>query len=139
MRDDQQGRPGDTVRAAWEAYRGECFIRPGPAPAWVWAAAHDFDFHLAALHLLDEPSARVDVGTVAIALTVFGEHHIVPIVRLTPLSMEHLQPQTEFPLAERHIQLREAQRRAESSLDEDVCRRYRAILPSVSVDGEQTH
>ena len=110
-------------RTDWAKYRAACFIRSGIAPVWLWSAAHDFDFCTIGLYLIEIPGTTLDVGTHAIALSVFAEHHVVPIVRLTPESLEHLQLVAAAPLSERQAQLRVEQVEAERLLRAQVHRR----------------
>lgn len=129
----------EDLRSSWAVYRAECFIRIGFDAAWMWSAAHDFECSRAMLHLLDTPGAAVDVGTVAIALKAFDALHIVPIVRLTTLSLEHLQPQTTFNLLDRQAELRNLQHRAEHSLEALVRARYDVKTPLCIFHDQKTH
>jgi hypothetical protein len=111
----------DPQRAEWVEYRAACFIRSGVA-CWVWSAAHEFEFRTVGLYLIDVPGARVDVGTHAIALIAHDEIHIVPIVRCTADSLEHMQAVAANPLAERKTQLRDEQIKAEQAMRDLVGR-----------------
>ena len=114
----------DQRRADWERYRAECFIRCGVTPFWVWSAAHDFEFRISGLHLLDIPGASVDVGTHAIALTAFEQHFVVPIVRMTAESLHLLQTLACESLSQRQAELRAAQLEAERVLRDKVNQRF---------------
>ena len=129
----------EDLRESWAAYRKECFIRIGFDAAWMWFAAHDFECSRAMLHLLGTPGAAVDVGTDAIALTAFDALHIVPIVRLTALSLKHLQPKTTFNLVDRQAELRNLQTRAEHSLEALVRARYDVKTPLAVLHDQKTH
>ena len=129
----------DNVRSTWAAYRAECFIRSGFDAVWLWSAAHDFECSRAMLHLLEAPGAAVDVGTVAIALKAFDALHIVPIVRLTADSFEHLQPMVTFNLRDRQAELRNLQHRAEHSLEALVRARYDVKTPLAVLHDQKTH
>jgi hypothetical protein len=144
-REDLRPRAGltereiDALRDEWTSYRAECFIRIGFDAAWMWSAAHDFECLRAMLHLLDTPGAAVDVGTVAIALKAFDAVHIVPIVRLTALSLRHLQPKANFNLSDRRAELRSLQGRAENSLEALVRARYEVKTPLAILYDQKTH
>lgn len=116
-----------TVRAAWETYRGACFIRPGPALIWVWSASHDFDLAPAGLHLGQLPDARLELGTHAMALLFphppnpeLREWHLVPLPRLTTRTLAAIQPAAAADLAQRVQELVAEQQAAQAQLSQLV-------------------
>ncbi len=129
----------EAVRAAWEQYREHCFIRSGFEAVWLWSATHDFDFVRVGLHLLDAPGVAIDIGSAAMALSAFDALYIVPIVRLTANSLDHLQPKTDLQLMSRQAELRAIQHQAEVALERLVRARYDIRTPIASLHDQQQH
>jgi hypothetical protein len=123
----------DMQRSDWAKYRDACFIRSDITPVWLWSAAHDFC--TVGLYHIEIPGAVLDVGTHAIALSVFAEHHMVPIVRLPPESLAHLQSVAANPLSKRQTQLRAEQLAAERVLREQVQRQVQIKVAPGSPSG----
>lgn len=126
-RDADPSSDADAVRTAWEEYRAECFLRPGPMLIWVWSASHEFDLAPVGLHLERTAGARLDVGTHLLSLALphlanpeLHEWHLVPLARLKAASLAAIQPAAVADLALQAQALLASQQAAQARLNQLV-------------------
>lgn len=130
------------IRSAWEAFRLATFlplVREESMSLWVWASPHQFDFGVAAMHLNGVQLDRLDIGHDALAISVFGAVHLVPLAHLAEATVAAMQPAVEFDLRARRVELIDSQRRAIQHLEQSVRERFAFTATPPSSHGLQIH
>lgn len=117
------------ARRAWQQYRNGCFIRPGIAAAWIWAAGHDFDLAAPLMCLDAIKGVRVDLGELALALGLpdsndasLHEWHVIPFVRMTDATLSALADAATFDPRTKARKIAQEQLQLQTVFDEEMKR-----------------
>ena len=132
----------DDLRREWEEFRNATFTLIGPAQdctVWIWASASPFDFAMVGAQLRLIPDVRVNLGLGALAISLDGAAHLIPLDRLAPSSVDAMQPHATFDIRARQAEILSTQQAAIEKFLRLHGARLQANMPVTGMGEQQLH